>query len=280
MKIPALFRFVFCAFVATTLSLTASAQTAAGQIKAAKVEGQVTKISASGASVPLKAGDALAESDAVLTGKGASVVLVFSNGSSVKVGSESRLAIDEFKMDPLAADIKPAELKNEPSVSKTTLNLAYGEMVGDVKKLNKSSSYSIKTPVGAAGIRGTIYRIVFTPTANGKAFFQVQTAEGEVVMSGVTNTDMPVEAGKEIVVEIDTENPTNPVVTKGEISAENKALIAAAAQVIIEEAAKTSQDTSKDKEKEKDNSEDKSEKKKFTDTEPPPPPNLTPGAGN
>jgi hypothetical protein len=275
MKIPALFRFAFCAFVATALSLTASAQTAAGQIKAAKVEGQVTKISASGASVPLKSGDTLAESDAVLTGKGASVVLVFSNGSSVKVGSESRLAIDEFKMDPLAEEIKPSELKGEPSVSKTTLNLAYGEMVGDVKKLNKSSSYSIKTPVGAAGIRGTIYRIVFKPSTDGKAFFTVSTAEGHVVMQGITDTDIPVDEGKEVVIQVDTDNPSNPVIVTQDIPAATKALITAAAQVITEEVAKTvippATDTSTD-------TSDK--KQQSTDTNPaPPPPNLTPGAG-
>jgi hypothetical protein len=207
MKIPALLRFALCAFVATALSLSAVAQTAAGRIKAAKVEGEVTKISASGSSVPLKAGDELTETDAVLTGKTASVVLVFSNGSSVKVGPASRLAVDEFKMDPLAEDIKISELKDEPAVSKTTLNLAYGEMVGDVKKLNKSSSYSIKTPVGAAGIRGTIYRIVFRPSTDGKAFFTVSTAEGLVVFEGTTDVPVPVPEGKEVVVEVDVNAP-------------------------------------------------------------------------
>ena len=101
------------------------------------------------------------------------------NGSSVRIGADSRLAIEEFKMDPLAAPISnPSALKAEPSKSKTVLNLSYGEMVGDVKKLNSSSSYSIKTPVGAAGIRGTIYRIVFRPSSDGKAFFTISTAGG------------------------------------------------------------------------------------------------------
>ena len=234
MKIPALFRFLFCAFVATALSLTAAAQTAAGQIKAAKVEGQVTKISATGTSSPLKSGDMLVETDAVLTGKGASVVLVFSNGSSVKVGAESRLAIDEFKMDPLVEEMKLSEMKAEPTTSKTTLNLSYGEMVGDVKKLNKSSSYSIKTPVGAAGIRGTIYRIVFTLGANGKAFFTISTAEGHVVMEGITDAAIPVDEGKEVVVEIDTDNPTNPIIVTQDIPPATQELIRSEAKVLTE----------------------------------------------
>lgn len=239
MKISMFTRFLFCAFVAIALSLTAVAQTASGQIKAAKVEGLVTKISANGTSTPLKSGDSLTETDAVVTGKGASVVMVFANGSSVKVGSESRLSVDEFKMDPLAEDIKFSELKAEPAVSQTKLNLAYGEMVGDVKKLNKSSSYSIKTPVGAAGIRGTIYRIVFTPSSDGRnAFFTVTTVEGLVVMEGVAGGDVNVPADKEVVVEIDTDNPNNPSIVTQDIPASTKAQIqteaAAITQAVIE----------------------------------------------
>jgi hypothetical protein len=233
MKISALIRFLSCAFVATALSLSASAQSASGQIKAAKVDGDVSKVSAAGVATPLKSGDVLVETESVVTGKGGSVILAFENGSTVKVGSESRLAIDEFKIDPFADQVPSSQLKNEPSVSKTALNLAYGEMVGDVKKLNKASSYNIKTPVGAAGIRGTIYRIVFKPDANGKAFFTITTAEGKVVMTGVSDQEIPVDAGKEVVVEVDVTNGTvTPKVVTQDIPAATAAQIATAAQDI------------------------------------------------
>jgi hypothetical protein len=239
MKISALYRFLFVAFVATTLSLGAQAQTQIGQILAAKVEGQVIKISADGTSTPLGAGSQLTEADTVTTGKDSSVVLVFMNGSSVKLGAESRLAIDEFKMDPFAEDIEPSKLKNEPSVSKTSLNLSYGEMVGDVKKLNTSSSYSIKTPVGAAGIRGTIYRIVFRPSSDGKAFFTVSTAEGLVVMTGVTDQEISIPVDKEVVVEIDVpetpgEQAAAPVVVQQDIPQETKTIITNEATAITQ----------------------------------------------
>ncbi|WP_069962461.1 FecR family protein [Lacunisphaera limnophila] len=219
--------------------MSVHAQTEPGQILAAKVEGQVLKVAADGTSSPLVAGTKLAETDTITTAKNSSVVLVFMNGSSVKLGPESRLAIDEFKMDPLAEDIEPSKLQAEPSVSKTTLNLSYGEMVGDVKKLNTSSSYSIKTPVGAAGIRGTIYRVVFRPTSDGKAFFTVQTAEGRVVMEGVTAGEIPIEAGKEVVVEIDVPDVPGgeaaaPVVVTQDIPAATSALIATEAQTITQ----------------------------------------------
>lgn len=247
MKISALLRPFICGFVATALSLTAQAQTQAGQIVVAKVEGQVMKLAADGTAVPLKNGDRLAETDTVTTAKESGVVLVFMNGSSVKLGADSRLAIDEFKMDPLGEDLEVAKLKAEPTVSKTAMNLLYGEMVGDVKKLNTSSSYSIKTPVGAAGIRGTIYRIVFKPDANGKAFFQVQTAEGSVVFSSNSGNaganaaaqEVPVEAGKEISVTIDIPDTPGqafvmPTLVSTDLPAETVATIATAVQVIAE----------------------------------------------
>ncbi len=238
MKFFALHRFLFVSFVATALSISAHAQSQVGQILAAKIDGQVFRLAADGSSVPLNAGDKLTEADTISTGKDSSVVLVFMNGSSVKLGPESRLAIEEFKMDPFAEDIEPSKLQAEPTVSKTTLNLSYGEMVGDVKKLNTSSSYSIKTPVGAAGIRGTIYRVVFRPTSDGKAFFTVQTAEGRVVMEGVTAAEIPVEAGKEVVVEIDVPDTPGgqaapPVISAPQdIPAATQALITSEAQII------------------------------------------------
>lgn len=235
MKISMLFRFLFCAFAATTfLTVGAFAQTAPGQIRAAKVEGQVTKVQANGTTTALKNGDALTETDSVLTGKNSSVVLVFANGASVKVGPDSRLGIDEFKMDPLDEEIKPAELKQEKNVSQTKLNLAYGEMVGSVRKLNTASGYSIKTPVGAAGIRGTVFRVVFRPSPDGKAFYAVSTAEGKVVMTGVTANEIPVDADKEVLVDVDTDDAANPKVVTRDLSDETKALIDAAAKTIAE----------------------------------------------
>lgn len=211
MKISAL-RLVLYAALAFGLSLNAAAQSDLGKIVAARVEGDVQKVLKDLSSAPLNNGDQLFETQTVKTGKSSSVVLVFENGSSVKLGAESSLAIDEFKIDPLGEAVDMSTLKAEPTVSKTSLNLAYGEMVGDVKKLNtdKGSSFNIKTPVGAAGIRGTIFRIVFRPSADGKAFFTVSTADGRVVMEGVTTQDIAVESGKEVVVTVDVPEPAAP----------------------------------------------------------------------
>lgn len=241
MKNQALRLFVSL-FALGFIACTGVAQTAAGVIKAARITGAVSRVDAAGVQSPLADGATLAETDTVVTGADSGLVLVFMNGSSVKLGANSRLLIEEFKMDPLDRDIAVATLKNEPTKSKTSLNLAYGELVGDVKKLNKSSTYNIKTPVGAAGIRGTQFRIVLTPSADGKSYtFSLGTAEGLVVFT-VPAGGAPAEVGRgtEVVLVADIDTTTGKVTTakvqtQG-ISTENAAQIETAVTTSIEQA--------------------------------------------
>lgn len=216
------------------------AQSSAGAIKAARVTGSVVKIASSGAESPLRDGDALLETDTVRTSGNSSVVIVFANGSSVHLGETSRLAIVEFKMDPLAEDIAVATLTNEPSVSRTRLELSYGEMVGNVKTLNAASNYEVRTPVGAAGIRGTTYRIKLSFLPGGQVSFVLSTQEGSVVFEstiavvGGETLDaakgVAVNDGKEITAIATTD--TGGKVTAVQVSA--VAPISTAAQQAIE----------------------------------------------
>lgn len=192
-----------------------------GVIKAANVRGAVKKVSLIDKSeTPLRNGDVLIQSNAVVTGPGeSSVVLVFANGSTVRVGNESRLEIKEFLMDPLQTDIPNLNaLTNEPTVSRTDLRLEFGEMVGNVKTLNRAagSSFSVSTPAGAAGIRGTTFRIVYRPTGTGQAFnFQLSTSEGVVLFEGVTQNGLAsvnVPLGQEVVLTATINPATNSIV--------------------------------------------------------------------
>jgi hypothetical protein len=207
-----LLRILFGAIALGFVATSGFAQTHAGAIKALKVTGEVSRVDSAGTTSPVTDGVLLSESDAVVTGDNSGVVLVFANGSSVKLGANTRLLVEQFKMDPLAESVAVAELKQEPSVSQTTLNLAYGELVGDVKKLNKSSTYNIKTAVGAAGIRGTVFRVTFFPPANGQpARFQLSTAEGLVVFTAPSGATTDVAQGAEVVATADINTATGAV---------------------------------------------------------------------
>jgi hypothetical protein len=175
-----------------------------GTIKAARVQGHVEAIPmGGGAAKVLKDGDTLSDQVTIVTSPGSSIILAFSNGATVNLGGNSSLDVEKFEQDPFAEDVKLSDLKAEHGTSETKLNLSHGELVGKVVHLNvdKGSEFTVQTPVGAAGIRGTTFRIVFQPNGNGTATFAVTTQDGTVVYTGTTNNTTPISvpAGKEIV---------------------------------------------------------------------------------
>lgn len=222
-------RTLICALTFLFVGADLMALTKAGAIKAVKITGQVTRTAADGKESPVTENQVLIETDTIRTAGNSSVVLVFANGASVKLGETTRLAIVEFKMDPLDEDIAVAALEREPTTSVTRLHLDYGEMVGNVKTLNTASSYDVRTPVGAAGIRGTTFRILLRFDAQGQANFVLSTFEGRVVFSGtiptsggeVTQTggtqEVSVETGAEVIA-IATVDTTTGVVSNIQVA--------------------------------------------------------------
>ena len=74
-------------------------------------------------------------------------------------------------------------MKGEPSSSKTEIDLEMGDMILDVKKLNKRSSFNVQSPVGTAGIRGTIPYFQVTKGNDG-GFQQVTSMlKGEIAFT-------------------------------------------------------------------------------------------------
>ncbi|WP_309400625.1 FecR family protein [Cerasicoccus maritimus] len=123
------------------------------------VKGDVTLINLeSGEKQPLQRGDLISEGYAIETQVDSSALLLFSNGSSINIIPESFVKIAEFTQEPFEMAAKSyALLGEDPSTSNTTLELHYGKVVGSVRKLQPTSSYTINSPTGSAGIRGTTF---------------------------------------------------------------------------------------------------------------------------
>lgn len=113
----------------------------------------------------LRNGSLVTPGQMISTGPKASVMLAFSNGATVTIGEKSLISVDEFTQKPFGEMFKMSEASKEPSASTTRMNMVRGEVISNVKKLNKDegSTFEIKTPVGIAGIRGTTFRIAFEP---------------------------------------------------------------------------------------------------------------------
>jgi hypothetical protein len=74
-------------------------------------------------------------------------------------------------------------MEGEPSASETVLDLQLGDMVLDVKKLDKQSSFNIESPVGTAGIRGTIPYLQVMETKEGGFNQTTSMLEGELAFT-------------------------------------------------------------------------------------------------
>lgn len=129
------------------------------------------------------------------TAADSTVVLLFSNGSSLTIKPETTLSIEEYLQAPIPEGSPSLDkLDKEPTTSKTKLRLLEGDIIGSVKKLNEEegSRYEVDSPIGTAGIRGTNYvlsvkvRGVSTPTGRfgisiGQGIFIPLGSEQQVV---------------------------------------------------------------------------------------------------
>ncbi len=162
-------------------------------------EGDVKiSLSANGQTLRPYKGAILKQGHVIVTGPNSRASLAFENGAVMEVGASSKFAIQEFQQAPW--DVSPeklAEMKTEPSTSKTSGFLEYGDIITGVKKLKPESQLDISTPIGSAGIRGTDFGTSSRKNSDGTPkSFTVSVATGEVGVSSAGGGEVvPVPAG-------------------------------------------------------------------------------------
>lgn len=152
-----------------------------------------------GAPKPAQKGQHIPEGAAIVTGPDGRIDLALSNGAFFQIQENSRFLIRDFEQDAyefvfsnsdaissqdvlnfgedkaamITLDASPEEwnkMPMEPGGSHSKFALDYGTLIGESKTLRQGSSMEISTPIGIAGIRGTIWRItvqrVVSPGSN------------------------------------------------------------------------------------------------------------------
>jgi hypothetical protein len=105
---------------------------------------------------PAKVGEAITSPKTLITGSNGKAVIIFSNGTTAEIRSNTELFFEKiWQLEFKSSKKNVSEIKQEISPCRIALNLEFGDLVVDVKKLNKSSSFLINSPLGVAGIRGT-----------------------------------------------------------------------------------------------------------------------------
>ncbi|WP_299269272.1 FecR family protein [uncultured Psychrosphaera sp.] len=143
---------VFVLFtLAASLSISTSFQAKSLQAKSADTvatvlakKGDVNIISATG-TVAAKRKSLLIEKDTVVTGLDARTSLKFNDGTITTLGSDSEMLIKQYKW---SADDKA------PSAEFELVKGVFRTVTGLITKV-KIPSYTVKTPMGSIGIRGT-----------------------------------------------------------------------------------------------------------------------------
>ena len=107
-------------------------------------------------------GKKIGEKSILATGKDGSVGLLFSNGTLVTVKPGTRFYLREYSQKTFnPSDLPlPSKLKEEPSQSRFHAHLDFGELVVKVPKLREGSNMILSSPLGTAGIRGTMFQFM------------------------------------------------------------------------------------------------------------------------
>ena len=144
---------------------TSLAQVKQGVLILASAEGQISFQDASGnPAKKVNPGEPIPPEHFLITGRGAKVIGLLSNGTLMTIGENTRMRVATFEQEPFEdKGEKISDLPTEPSKSKVILDLDTGSLILKTKKLNKDSTLKINSPLGFAGIRGTEFQMASNP---------------------------------------------------------------------------------------------------------------------
>lgn len=116
-------------------------------------------------------------------------IIVFGSGSTASISPNSEVEISKFEQEAFTG---PLPTDSEPSVSNTQIKIHNGEVTSKVAKLKTGSEYVVSTPVGAAGVRGTIFAVFYNSITGD---YRVVTLSGAVVFLSTNGVGVDVNGG-------------------------------------------------------------------------------------
>ena len=257
-----IWRFLCLVFVISNIAPCIFAQK--GSVIVIQTKGVVEAYSPQGRKLtaPVVRGSVLPVGYSIKTRLFAESILLFSNGTTATLQENSKLRLDKFEQSPFDAKAGSfSQLQSEPSTSQVSIDMEIGSLVVQTKKLNKASSFSISTPVGTAGIRGTQFQMAMSPNTGMKldvAESQVAFTPAGQAQAVVVGPGKGLDASSNGVVK---QRPISPSAAQN-ISKKNTAAISVSGAVPLATAKKSNAKAQKASENQAgDNSSDDSESK-------------------
>ena len=177
--------------------------------RAAQIDGTITVTKATGTaellgsppkSISLAA--QFAPNSRVATGADSTYEVFMSNGTKLIINKDAVVFFKTLKQEagsaiPVPADGNPVK---ESDASVTEIEVEKGKVVGDVKKLDKQSAFTLKTPVGTVRIKGTVFAVEIVPNKDGTFQFNVACAKGlvQVEVPGMKGGAVSIKPGQQL----------------------------------------------------------------------------------
>jgi hypothetical protein len=156
---------------------------------------------------PIKQEERLRVGSTIVTERMSIVTLILSNGATLRIGSEAELELEEFGQATIPGSVKFAELKEEPTVSRTRLHLVRGDVVASVKPLSASRGSSFTLTMLAGTVRtteGTFHaRVRMSDLGLGICTLELEKGAAEFEVAGGKFAPVPVGQQLAFAVEID-----------------------------------------------------------------------------
>ena len=174
-----------------------------GKVEFGFIKGKSVLINPQSERKPAATGLVFEEGYRVETAVGTTSELVLSNGATLVLDTDTSLEVRTFRQVGNEL-IKPGQyrlLDKEPSPSVTEIVVKRGKITGEVRKLNPQSTFTIKTPVGVARIRGTVFTVEYSQNnRKGTGNIKVAVVRGvvEVTVNGSNNGPSLVQPGRQM----------------------------------------------------------------------------------
>ena len=140
-------------------------------------------------------GESIASGATLITGSGASADLLLTNGTLAHLSENTKLVLTAlYQKSFKGTKQKASELTKEVSPSRTALKLEEGDLVLEVRKLGKESSFLVETKIAQAGIRGTQFKVSASADSA-----ELAVLEGRVDFLDAEEIATAVTAGKKII---------------------------------------------------------------------------------
>lgn len=146
------------------------------------------------------------EGDKLQTGVDGRAEVKLSNGNILVLQANTELAFTTMRYDEKSGDFE------------NTFDMAVGEVLGVVEKINKKSTFQLRTPTAVSGVRGTFIKVLVDPPSvsipkpQTQVFFEGGNGIVTSVMSGQTKE---IFAGQNVLID-NVGKIAPPVITSSE----------------------------------------------------------------